>query len=200
MTALPRRRKCGPPYYDPKGDSPGGRNISSAQRRNSRYRFLLRWLEYIFPPPHPSQKEAPRGISYDQNIGPDTCVSPHSVYFRIHSSGWHLQPEVERKKTGHTDTMESAHLAETKSKYDFHASPRTVSASRSPWLADDHTAGRTGTVQTGEAILKYKNSNAEALRYQAANLGTPPWHTYQCPDPCIQVGSGTHVVSGYKDN
>jgi hypothetical protein len=21
-TALPRRRKCGPPYYDPKGDSP----------------------------------------------------------------------------------------------------------------------------------------------------------------------------------
>ena len=22
FTALPRRRKCGPPYYDPKGDSP----------------------------------------------------------------------------------------------------------------------------------------------------------------------------------
>ena len=46
----------------------GGGNINSGQRRNSRYRFLLRWPEFIFPPPHPSLKEIPPqgGFFYDQ--------------------------------------------------------------------------------------------------------------------------------------
>jgi len=45
----------------------GGGNINSGQRSNSRYRFLLRWPEFIFPPPHHSLKVPSQGgVSFDQ--------------------------------------------------------------------------------------------------------------------------------------
>jgi len=41
--------------------------MNSGQRRNSQYRFLLRWPEFIFPPP---QSESPlEGLSDAGSLG-----------------------------------------------------------------------------------------------------------------------------------